>query len=666
MHSVISSPAPDDEPGASIRRLYALLGADAVLLPLPKGEKGPRRKGWPKVKFEETQTPEYQAELLAGDVGVLQGRAGNGICSVDCDTDAAGRAFLEHNPRFGGTLRTRGARGCNFWFRIKGEIPKSGAIHRDGVQVGEWRADGSQTKILGMHPKGMAYLVLNETPPVEVEFSKIVWPQGWTAGCIKSELDELCDRLGEPGFFGENENGSRRFTGLNLPHWAARAMMVHDCIFEPGEGQFFGYNPDRGLWAPISRAVFGNELATDIREWGRSNMIEAAVEKLLSHRLLSDILRLAEGEAEARDAFARPRTVIHVANGMIDLTTVPTALLPFNRSYFSRNQTPVPWLPDATCPRFLNELLGVALEPEDIGLLQRWLGSVLLGGNRAQRILLLTGTAGGGKGTLMEIVERIVGQENVAQLRTHLLAERFELGRVVGRSLLVGKDVDAGFLQERGAHVLKAIVGHDLQTGERKGSSETINFRGEFSVAIVANSRLRVRLQGDSEAWRRRLICIDYARPKPAKRIENFARLLLEAEGSGILRWAIEGAALHLRELEEHGDFFLTTSQLHRVDALLSESDSLRRFAQERIVTDRDADVTVSEIVVAYAEYCDQMDWAPQPASKVQRDLPNVMLDLFRATRRQDIIRNGSAQRGFSGVALQGLPGCAVQPVSIE
>ncbi len=41
----------------------SLLGEDAVLLPLPKGEKGPRRKGWTKVTLAETRTPEFQAEL---------------------------------------------------------------------------------------------------------------------------------------------------------------------------------------------------------------------------------------------------------------------------------------------------------------------------------------------------------------------------------------------------------------------------------------------------------------------------------------------------------------------------------------------------------------------------------------------------------------------------
>ena len=81
--------------------------------------------------------------------------------------------------------------------------------------------------------------------------------------------------------------------------------------------------------------------------------------------------------------------------------------------------------PDADCPRLKSELLASALDPEDISLLQRWCGALLLGRNRAQRIMLLTGTAGGGKSTLLEIVEDVIGPMNVCQLRTEHLSERF-------------------------------------------------------------------------------------------------------------------------------------------------------------------------------------------------------------------------------------------------
>ena len=195
--------------------------------------------------------------------------------------------------------------------------------------------------------------------------------------------------------------------------------------------------------------------------------------------------------------------------------------------YYSRNVCPIPWDPNADCPRFKTELLATALEPEDISLLQRWCGSLLLGRNLAQKIMLLTGTPGGGKSTLLEIIEAIIGPANVCQLRTEHLSERFELSRFLRKTMLSGKDVKGDFLQTEGAHVLKALVGHDLLSAERKGSNSEFQLRGEFGVAVSCNSRLRVKLEGDVDAWRRRLLIIRYEKPKPSKRVLDFAKTLL-------------------------------------------------------------------------------------------------------------------------------------------
>jgi phage/plasmid-associated DNA primase len=86
----------------------------------------------------------------------------------------------------------------------------------------------------------------------------------------------------------------------------------------------------------------------------------------------------------------------------------------------------------------------------------------LIGENLAQRLLILTGTAGGGKGTFIRVLVGILGQTNVASLRTQLLNERFELGRFLGKTLLYGADVPEKFLNHRGASVLKSLTAETL------------------------------------------------------------------------------------------------------------------------------------------------------------------------------------------------------------
>lgn len=61
------------KPLFDIRRV---LGEGVVMLPLTKAAKAPFRRGWQHTTLAETQQPDYQKLLAAGDVGILLGEPG--------------------------------------------------------------------------------------------------------------------------------------------------------------------------------------------------------------------------------------------------------------------------------------------------------------------------------------------------------------------------------------------------------------------------------------------------------------------------------------------------------------------------------------------------------------------------------------------------------------
>ena len=149
---------------------------------------------------------------------------------------------------------------------------------------------------------------------------------------------------------------------------------------------------------------------------------------------------------------------------------------------------------------FLEVLMHAALEREDLDLLQRWCGLALIGVNLAQRMVILSGTAGGGKGTFIRVLHGIIGAENIGSLRPALLGERFEMGGFLGKSLLYGADVTEDFLNCKSAGYLKGLLGVDPVTFELKGSNERPTIISRFNAIVTCNSRLTVRLEGDTEA----------------------------------------------------------------------------------------------------------------------------------------------------------------------
>lgn len=210
-------------------------------------------------------------------------------------------------------------------------------------------------------------------------------------------------------------------------------------------GIIWRYTSTSGLWLRVSAEELNNLIAKTARDYDVTCGIGGLVTKI--NEPTCNHIRKFMKDAE-KDLFKdRPRTLIHVGNGMVEARDDGTCILkPFSPDYYSRNQCNIEYNPDAQCPRFLSELLEPMLPENDIETLQLYCGQCLLGINFYQKLLLLTGTPGGGKGTLVSIIRAIVGEANSVELRTEHLGERFELARFIGKTLLIGSDVPSDFL----------------------------------------------------------------------------------------------------------------------------------------------------------------------------------------------------------------------------
>lgn len=201
---------------------------------------------------------------------------------------------------------------------------------------------------------------------------------------------------------------------------------------------------------------------------------------------------------------------------------------------------------------------------------------------------------------------------------------------------------------------MKALVGGDPLTGEGKGLNGDFQMLGTFNIVMTCNSRLRIRLEDDDGAWRRRLLIVRYERPPATKRIPDFDKVLLREEGPGILRWAIEGFVKLKADLAEKGDFRLTPGQQGRIDSLLQESDSLRLFVKTRVERSDGSSITTSDLVQAYAVFCADQGWNPMPTTVVERKAPDLMLDTWQVPKSNSLGGEGnrSSGRGWRNVRL--------------
>jgi phage/plasmid-associated DNA primase len=469
-----------------------------------------------------------------------------------------------------------------------------------------------------------------------------------------SDLKNIIDQYGEPAF--QNKKGE--LSKLNDIFWAAYYSRSREkFILEPAEKTFYDYSCAHGIFDSKSEDVIRTELNALILHASRNWSGYEGINSFRNAENLRGTLLHLRGLVEERDFFNNSELLVHLCNCTLrfDPDGAKFDIESFSPQQRCRNRSPIKYDVTARCPEFEAKLLS-HISKDDKHILQKYAGQCLLGRNLIQRFLILDGIGSSSKSAFVLVLNGIVGPRNSYQLRTKHLDDRFEIGRMLGRTLLIGPDVKGNFLSVPSSYLIKALVGGDQLDAELKGSNNKFHIYGIFNLVITSNGRLFLYLDSDQSAWQRRLLIARYEKPYDGKRIFEIDKYLLTREASGILNWCIEGLQMLLDDYTKTGDIVLPTSQQNRISDLLNESDSLQIFVSNEVVRDdrkmasgESYSLTTEEIVTEYFDNCVNVkDWTPISKNVAEKRLPDLMLRHFNAPKSHDLIRAGKRnQRGF-------------------
>ena len=625
---MVPAPVVDTPPAAApediVEKIQRVLGNGVVMLSIPSGQKAPQEKGWQKKTLECMLEPEYKAKLRSGNVGIVLGKPSGNVCAIDIDDDAAVEPFLDLNPKLGVSLMTRGSRGCQIWVKLTDtDAPKPAKlVTATGQPWGEWRADGNQSVIHGLHPKGMAYHWFSEVQAVEIAFDEIVWPEDIKQPWGDRAFRELVGEVGEP-IVGKS---------LNVSFFARVFTMKN--VVGVYQGQVCLYGKTTGLWQILDAAEVNQKLWAFVRQF-LGELGAGDLKGRLKPGSIDEVCKLLLTEAE-RLPLKSDDKIIHAKNGMIDLSKETPVLLPFDPSFGSIRRVEIDYDATAQCPRFTDWLNG-AMSTDDVSLFQEWCGAVLLGPNHAQRLLLIHGEAGAGKSSFVTLVEKVIGLSSCQQLRVNQLGTRFEMREYATRVLLAGKDVPADFLNGKNASILKSLTGGDQLTTERKNENDSVTFQSRLHLVVVSNEELTLRIEGDAGAWERRLLSIGMKKPEQLEIVPDIAEVLLKAEGPGILAWFVEGARRHLNNGHRYA---LTAGQLSTVQKIVDRSDGVRQFVIQKLMVEDvggNSQVTMTELSDAYEKFARAEDFDLLNKQVLGRKLVPLIESRLGLRQRHDI-----------------------------
>lgn len=211
----------------NVEALRNLFGHDVLMIPA-RGKKAAIK--WGHLDQSVMRDQDYLTKLRHKNVAVVLGPESGGLVSIDIDDPSFIEILLEKNPFLKETTRTEGKRGCNFWVRLDGEIPRTKNLFYKGKKVGEFRGDGGYTIIAGLHPNGVEYRITNRVPPLKINYPDLWLPDD--KGLSDTERTDE-NRRGIGGGSAAPKN-SEELIKESLP---TGSHQNHSCLFHLARGQ---------------------------------------------------------------------------------------------------------------------------------------------------------------------------------------------------------------------------------------------------------------------------------------------------------------------------------------------------------------------------------------------------------------------------------------------
>jgi P4 family phage/plasmid primase-like protien len=323
------------------------------------------------------------------------------------------------------------------------------------------------------------------------------------------------------------------------------------------------------------------------------------------------LVQAIELDAQAND-LCTPNGVVNLQTGEIrpavkglDLNTRQTTVAP------KRAQTPI-W------NAFLKEVLQ---DEERISYLQELLGASLFGDARYHVLPVLAGSGANGKSTLLDVVAGILGDYAASMPENFLLdtnssTHPTEIARLRGVRFAMASETrpDGKFNESR----VKMLTGGDMLSA-RFMNKNFFDFKPTHTLFLAVNHLPAVKSGGDG-FWRRlRKMDFKVTIPKDRQK-ENFAQLMIETEGSGILDWMVEGAVrVTVQGFNEPNSVRLSTLEYRH------EEDHIAKFLDERVVAASNASATKTAVFNAYRDWCDDNGERPITQNALNREIRSRM-----------------------------------------
>ena len=337
--------------------------------------------------------------------------------------------------------------------------------------------------------------------------------------------------------------------------------------------------------------------------------------------------------------------MISMKDGLLDLGKIvddaDNPRIEHTPNFFTLSALPYSYQPDAKCPRW-HQFLDYALkvDPDLQWLMQEFYGLCLTHDMRFHAFLFLQGESRTGKGVAFEVLQALVGLENVSSVPLRDFGGNFGLQPMLGKKLNINAEVPE--LDNVAEDILK----------EYTGGATVVTYHRKNKASIVTKQRARLAFSSNhypnfkdrSEGIWNRMILLPFRNVVPeAERDPNLVSYLVENELSGIFNWAMEGYA----RLVKNGDFTDSFVMRQEREEYRDETVPTRQFFKAVIVKNDDGSLTIADLYDLYKKWAKINGFRPQNVNTFGRDAKAYLPSTFGAQYSKSAV---GSDRGYLGI----------------
>ena len=341
----------------------------------------------------------------------------------------------------------------------------------------------------------------------------------------------------------------------------------------------------------------GAKLKTMIRDLIYPEFIKSTTIKRIYELFISDV----ELQTISNEINCFPVEWVNFTNGFYD--PVNKKKIPHDPKYKATNQIPHAFDPERGLKGAMVQkwLHFICESPEDIRMLTEFSGLCMNRDTRQQKFLILNGEGGTGKSTVIRMIDKMIGLENISNISLNQLTQRFSAFGLMGKLLNSCADLEIDALSD--VSTLKKVLGEDMLSAEAKGK-DAVSFVS-FAKLIFSTNELPIVKAEKTNGFYRRLLILTMDKIPENKDPTFFDRLSAEIDD---FIWISVKA---LERMYERGEITESTRSVEAVKRLRCDSDTVEAFLTERI--ERVPDSTENRIKKPalyrdYTAYCEDME----------------------------------------------------------